>query len=64
MTIVKQPISDAPVTGDDDFAPFFRHTCMSMRGVQKLQSRTVTISVLGELKNPENKHEFLQLIQK
>ncbi|KAK2150148.1 hypothetical protein LSH36_421g02012 [Paralvinella palmiformis] len=40
------------------------HTCMSMRGVQKLQSRTVTISVLGELKNPENKHEFLQLIQK
>ena len=40
-----------------------RHMCMVMRGVQKLQSKTITSSMLGELReNPKSREEFLSLI--
>ena len=39
------------------------HTCMAMRGVQKVNSTTITSCVLGEFrKNPATRNEFLQLI--
>lgn len=39
------------------------HTCMAMRGVQKVNSKTITSCVLGEFKrNPATRNEFLQLI--
>jgi len=40
-----------------------RHMCMVMRGVQKLQSKTITSTMLGELReNPKSREEFLDLI--
>jgi len=37
---------------------------MVMRGVEKLQSKTVTSSMLGELReNPKSREEFLKLIR-
>lgn len=39
------------------------HTCMAMRGVQKVNSKTITSCMLGAFKkNPATRNEFLQLI--
>lgn len=41
------------------------HMCMVMRGVQKLQSKTITSSMLGELReNPKSREEFVSLIHR
>jgi len=42
-----------------------RHMCMVMRGVQKLQSKTITSAMLGELRrDPKSRDEFLNLIKR
>lgn len=38
------------------------HMCMTMRGVRKTGSQTVTVSFLGELDSPERRREVLALI--
>jgi GTP cyclohydrolase I len=41
------------------------HMCMVMRGVQKLQSRTITSAMLGMLRqDPKSRDEFLNLIRR
>jgi len=41
-----------------------QHLCMAMRGVQKLNSKTITSSISGSFKeNPTAKDEFLYLIK-
>lgn len=41
------------------------HMCMVMRGVQKLQSKTVTSAMRGEFrKDPKSREEFMSLIQR
>lgn len=40
------------------------HLCMVMRGVQKINSKTVTSTMLGEFRdNPKTREEFLNLVQ-
>jgi len=38
------------------------HLCMSMRGVRKPGSRTVTSAVRGQLRNPATRAEAMSLI--
>ena len=38
------------------------HLCMSMRGVRKVGSRTVTSAVRGQLRNPATRAEAMSLI--
>lgn len=41
------------------------HMCMVMRGVQKVNSKTITSYMLGELRdNPKTRNEFLNLVAK
>jgi len=41
------------------------HLCMVMRGVQKVNSKTVTSYMIGELReNPKTRNEFLQMVAK
>ena len=38
--------------------------CMIMRGVQKINSKTITSTMLGEFReNPKTREEFLTLIR-
>ncbi len=40
------------------------HTCMTMRGVEKLNSSTITTFMTGEFKNNQNKRlEFMKMIK-
>ena len=41
------------------------HLCMVMRGVQKVNSKTVTSYMIGELReNPKTRNEFLNIVSK
>ena len=41
------------------------HLCMVMRGVQKVNSKTVTSYMIGELReNPKTRSEFLNIVSK
>ena len=41
------------------------HLCMVMRGVQKVNSKTVTSYMIGELReNPKTRNEFLNIVAK
>lgn len=62
-----QQIADAVqrVTGARGVAVQVRaaHMCMAMRGVEKIDSETITSMMLGALRDdPQTRHEFLQLI--
>lgn len=42
----------------------YRHMCMVMRGVQKINSKTVTSAMLGNFRDdPKTREEFLTFVR-
>lgn len=63
--IAKGVMEAVQPTGVDVVIIEATHMCMVMRGVQKVNSKTITSYMLGELReNPKTRNEFLNLVTK